>query len=99
MASRDSTREQKDRQTREIPEALPWTSGDWPATGRFRDCYWARKCEMTIRNLRDLIYRKGIPHVPTGRVLWIDAEDMVNAFPKVYPATAVSKGGRANGGP
>lgn len=90
MASQLSSRDSKDRSTRELPDALPWTSGDWPSSGRFRDCYWAQKCEMTIRNLRDLVYRKGIPHVPTGRVLWIDAEDMVTAFPKVYPGQSDS---------
>lgn len=86
MASRNVTEQHKssgEQRVRRIAPELDWQDGHWPGTTRYRDVYWAAKNEMSLRSLRELVYRLDIPHIPIGNVIWIDSEDMVAYLPKV----------------
>lgn len=107
MASQNSTRdaELEEQKSRKDIDDIDWRDGEWPSTGRFRDVFWAHKHQMKVRSLRDMVYRLGIPFVPVGKVIYVDAEDMTTFLPKVHrepkktrkPATLARKKRSDNG--
>lgn len=87
MASQNLTphspKQTSERRCRRIAAELDWKDCDWPDSGTFRDVYWSAKFDMSLESLRELVHRMDIPHIPVGKILFVDSADMLAAFPKV----------------